>query len=143
MTDNREQHAAELRIGALRENLPRVIAFMDEHLEGLGCPMKIQLQLDIAVEEIFVNIASYAYGSDTGDAVIRLTDLHDPEGIAVTFIDEGVAFDPLKKADPDVTLNAEERGIGGLGIYMVRKSMDAMEYRREDFRNILTLRKYF
>ena len=133
----------ELEIEAKLENLNRVLAFLDEHLERRGCSMKTQTQLDIAVEEVFVNIASYAYGTDTGRAVIQLRETHNPEGVSVTFIDEGIPYDPLAKPDPDVTLSAAERPIGGLGIYMVKKSMDDIIYEYRDNRNKLTLMKNF
>ena len=118
----------ELRIDAKIENLEQVLAFLDTELESIDCPMKEQMQLDVAVEEIFVNIASYAYQPGEGDALIGLEKLEGPDRIVVTFIDSGVPYDPLAKEDPDVTLSAEERQIGGLGIYMVKKSMDDMTY---------------
>ena len=143
MPENKEQNIEEIVIEARRENLDQVLGFMDAHLERRDCPMKVMLQLDIAVEELFVNIANYAYGDQVGQAVIQLQEEHDPEGISITFIDEGMPFDPLAKPDPDVTLGAMDRSIGGLGIYMVKKSMDDMKYRYEDNRNILTIRKNF
>ncbi len=133
----------ELELEATKENLGQVLGFLDAHLERRGCPVKVQAQLDIAVEEIFVNIASYAYGDKPGRAVIRMQESHDPEGVFVTFMDEGIPFDPLARPDPDVTLAAGDRSIGGLGIYIVKKSMDDMQYRYEDNRNILTITKYF
>ena len=141
MPENKEQNIEEIVIEARRENLDQVLGFMDAHLERRDCPMKVMLQLDIAVEELFVNIANYAYGDQVGQAVIQLQEEHDPEGISITFIDEGMPFDPLAKPDPDVTLGAMDRSVGGLGIYMVKKSMDDMKYRYEDNRNILTIRK--
>lgn len=131
----------ELKIKALISNLDEVLAFLDAELETMDCPMKTQVQLDVAVEEIFVNIASYAYAEE-GDAIIRLERLSDPSGIEITFIDEGIEYDPVKKEDPDVTLSADERQIGGLGIFMVKKSMDDMKYERSEGRNILKLIKY-
>lgn len=130
-------------LDALISNLPDLLALVDESLERRGCPKRVRMQIDIAVEEIFVNIASYAYTPSTGSAEIRVQEDHDPEGITVTFIDSGVPYDPLMKPDPDVTLSASERQIGGLGIYMVKKSMTDMTYRYEDGRNILTIRKEF
>ena len=103
--------------------------------------MKEQIQLDVAVEEIFVNIASYAYAPNTGYALIQINELSDPKRVQITFVDEGVPYDPLAKEDPDVTLSAEERQIGGLGIYMVKKSMDNMTYEYKDNKNILTIEK--
>ena len=143
MPENKEQNIEEIVIEARRENLDQVLGFMDAHLERRDCPMKVMLQLDIAVEELFVNIANYAYGDQVGQAMIQLQEEHDPEGISITFIDEGMPFDPLAKPDPDVTLGAMDRSVGGLGIYMVKKSMDDMKYRYEDNRNILTIRKNF
>ncbi|MBR6352377.1 MAG: SpoIIE family protein phosphatase [Firmicutes bacterium] len=131
----------ELTIDATVENLDTVISFVDEELEKMECSMKTQMQIDVAVEEIFVNIANYAYTPDTGKATIRLETSEDPKSIAVTFIDSGVPYDPLAKPDPDVTLSAEERQIGGLGIYMVKKSMDDMKYEYKDGHNVLTIRK--
>ncbi len=133
----------ELRLDeARRDRLDEVLAFLDGVLETMDCSMKTQMQLDIAVEELYINIASYAYAPATGPATIRVEKLDDPVGVEVTLIDSGVPYDPLAKPDPDVTLSAEERQIGGLGIYMVKKSMDDMRYRYEDGQNILTIRKY-
>ena len=129
----------ELKIEAKAENMAHVLAFVDECLEKLKCPMKIQMQIDIAVEALFINVASYAYVPDTGDVMLQIDS--DGESIFVTFIDSGVRFDPLARPDPDVTLAAEKRQIGGLGIYMVKKSMDEMKYQRVDGQNILTIRK--
>jgi len=128
-----------LTLEAKIENLPQVLSFLDGKLEEAGCSMKTQMQLDVAVEEIFVNIAHYAYKPGTGDAVITMETGED--GITIEFRDRGMPFDPLAKADPDVTLAAEERKIGGLGIYMVKKSMDEVRYRYENGENILTIRK--
>lgn len=131
----------ELAIEARTENLPEVLAFLDEQLDAADCPTKIKLQLDIAVEEIFVNIAHYAYNPEVGTAMVRVEILPDPPSIDITFIDNGVPYDPLAKADPDVTLSADEREIGGLGIFMVKKSMDDVVYEYRDGHNILTLKK--
>lgn len=130
----------ELSLDATIENLDEVLAFIDQHLEEADCSMKVQMQIDVAVEEIFVNIAHYAYKPEIGRAQVQL-DFEPGNVAAITFIDSGIPYDPLAKADPDVTLSAEERQIGGLGIYMVKKSMDEMLYAREDGKNILTLKK--
>lgn len=131
----------ELRTDALKEKLPDVLAFLDEQLEAVDCPMKLQMKLDIAVEEIFVNIANYAYPDGGGTALIRVGFIPDPLTVEITFTDRGVPYDPLAKPDPDVHLSAEKRQIGGLGIYMVKKSMDDVRYQYLDGQNILTLRK--
>ena len=133
----------ELTVAAELDRLDEVLAFVDASLEEMDCPMKTQMQINIAVEELFVNIAHYAYTPGVGDATIRTEPQESPRALAVTFIDSGMPFDPLAKTDPDVTLSAEERKVGGLGIYMVKKSMDAMEYEHKDGQNVLTIRKEF
>jgi sigma-B regulation protein RsbU (phosphoserine phosphatase) len=132
----------ELEIEAVRENLPEVLAFVDQKLEGTECSPKAAMQIDIAVEEIFVNIADYAYKPDTGKAVVRTEVSEDPVTVTITFIDGGVPYDPTAKEDPDVSLSAEERQIGGLGIFMTKKSMDEISYEYKDGKNILTLKKH-
>ena len=131
----------ELDIEAKLENLDKVMAFVDEQLEEAGCPMKAQMQIDIAVEEIYVNIAHYAYNPIVGGVTIRVVIEKDPLAVVLTFIDEGQPYDPLAKEDPDVTLAAEDRQIGGLGIFMVKKTMDDVNYEYSQGRNILTLKK--
>ena len=131
----------ELTIDAKVENLDSVLAFVDENLEKLDCSPKTQMQIDVAVEEIFVNIAHYAYGDETGKATVRFEKASDPTAALITFIDSGTPYDPLQKADPDVTLSAEERQIGGLGIYMVKKSMDGMKYEYVNGKNVLSIKK--
>ena len=137
------EETEELEIEARTDNLDEVLGFLEKHLERWGCPMKVQTKLNIAAEEIYVNITSYAYGGKPGRAVIRLQRTRSPEGVRLTFTDEGVPFDPLARPDPDVTLNAADRSIGGLGIYIVKKSMDEVRYEHRNNRNILTLRKNF
>ena len=130
-----------LRVPAQTEELKKVLAFVDSRLEAADCPVKTQLQIDVAVEEIFVNIAHYAYADGDGTAEITARVEGDPAEAVIEFRDAGVPYDPLSRPDPDVTLSAEDRRIGGLGIYMVKKSMDAVRYRHEDGRNVLTIRK--
>ncbi len=129
----------ELTLEAKLDNLDQVLAFVDKFLEESDCPPKPQMKIDVAVEELFVNIARYAYAPATGSMTIRIE--NDPQGMSITLIDRGVPFNPLAKLDPDVTLSAEERQIGGLGIFMVKKSMDSMEYKHENGQNILMVRK--
>ncbi len=131
----------ELNIEALIENLDQVLAFVDEEIDKLECSVKIRTQIDIAVEELFVNIAHYAYNPETGPATVRVEVEKDPPAISITFIDHGIPYDPLAKADPDITLSADEREIGGLGIFMVKKSMDSIDYEYKDGQNILHIRK--
>ena len=131
----------EIVVEADVKNLSKVISFLDAHLESNDCPMKPQMQLDVAVEEIFVNIANYAYGEGMGKAVVRVEVSDEPIVVTVTFIDNGIPYDPLAKEDPDITLSAEERQIGGLGIFMVKSTMDDVIYEYKDGQNILKLKK--
>ena len=132
---------SELNLDATIENLDKVLGFIDAELEKLDCPMKIQMQTDVAVEELFVNIAKYAYAPGTGSATVKFEAENDPTAAVITFIDSGIPYDPLAKKDPDITLSAEERSIGGLGIYMVKKSMDDIKYEYLEGKNILTIKK--
>lgn len=131
----------EMTIAATVENIEAVTAFVDEQLEALDCPMKAQMQIDIAIDELFGNIAHYAYNPDVGEATVRVEVVEEPLSVVITFIDGGVPYDPLSASDPDTTLSAEERSIGGLGIFMVKKSMDEITYRYENGSNILSIRK--
>ena len=123
------------------EALPDILGFVEETLEVCGCPMKIQMAICVAIEEVFVNVAHYAYVDGQGDADLGIG--FDKESRTITFrmTDRGVPFDPLKKPDPDITLSAEEREIGGLGIFIARKTMDSITYAHENGRNILTMTK--
>ena len=131
----------ELTINATIENIEPVIAFVDEQLEALDCPMKAQTQIDVAIDELFSNIAQYAYDPEVGPATVRVEVVEEPLAVVVTFIDKGKQYDPLAREDPDVTLSAEERDVGGLGIYIVKKSMDDISYEYKDGQNILRIKK--
>ncbi len=129
----------EITLEAKVDNLNTVLAAVDEELEQADCTMKAQMAIDVAVEEIFVNIASYAYGDSTGNTTINIDVDGASSKATITFIDSGTPYNPLEKPDPDVTLSAEERQIGGLGIFIVKKSMDDVSYKYEDGKNMLTI----
>ena len=131
----------ELTIKAAIENLPAVTAFLDEILEAADCSMKAQMQLDVAMDELFGNIARYAYAPGEGDATVRVSVDTDARVAEVTLIDSGIPFNPLEASQPDTAASAEDRPIGGLGIFLVRKTMDDVSYVRDGDRNVLTLRK--
>ena len=131
----------ELIVEAKLDNLAQVLQFVDSRLEEEDCPIGLQMKIDVAVEELFVNIASYAYAPGSGSATVRMEVEEDPKTVVITFVDCGVPYDPLAKEDPDVTLSINDREIGGLGIFMVKKSMDDMIYAYENGQNILTIRK--
>lgn len=117
-----------------------VLGFVEEELEKHDCNMKTQMMISVMVEEIFVNIASYAYPDGCGTATITM-DFDENDKLSISFIDSGLEFNPLAKEDPDITLSAEERGIGGLGIYMVKQTMEDVKYERVDGKNILSFKK--
>lgn len=131
----------EITVPAQIDQLMEVTAFVDQELEAHDCSMKAQMQIELALDEILTNIASYAYKPGTGDATIRVDIDSDTRMATIVFLDSGVPYDPLQKADPDTTLSADERQIGGLGIFLVKKTMDDMFYAYEDGKNVLTLKK--
>ena len=131
----------ELTIKATTDNIPEVTAFIDEQLEAVDCAMKAQMQIDVAIDELFGNIAHYAYAPGEGDATVRFEFDESSRVAAITFIDSGVPFDPLAMDEPDVSAAAQDRQIGGLGIFLVKKTMDGVAYRYEDGKNVLTIEK--
>lgn len=132
---------AEITLAATVENIAAATDFVTEQLEMLGCPMKAQMQFSIAVDELFGNIAYYAYPSGGGTATVQVCAREEGRQVIVTFMDEGIPYNPLAKEDPDIALSVEDRPIGGLGIFMVKKSMDDMQYRYEGGKNILSIIK--
>jgi len=124
------------------EELDNVLDFINAKLEESECGMKDQMQIAVAVEELFVNVAHYAYAKDGGDGDCDVVLNLDNDGyFSISFRDLGMPFDPLAKEDPDVTLSAEDREIGGLGIYMVKKFMDRVTYERDGQYNVMTIAK--
>ena len=135
------EHMTNKTFPAKTESLNAVLGFVEETLEGFECPMKIQTAICVAIEEVFVNVAHYAYPEGEGNMSLHIG--FDDQSRAITFrmTDQGVPFDPLAKPDPDITLSAEEREIGGLGIFIAKKTMDSLAYAYENGENILTMIK--
>ena len=131
----------ELTLPAIVENLDTVMGFVEEHLENYGCPMNTMMQVSLAVEEIYVNIAHYAYNPEVGPATILVEVHEEPLEVLITFVDKGKPYDPLAKDDPDITLSAEDRDIGGLGIFLVKQTMDDVHYEYSNGSNILKISK--
>ena len=131
----------ELEIDAEEAKLAEVQTFVEERLEAVDCPMKALMQINVAVEEIFVNIASYAYVPEKGKAKVRVEISDEPVSVTITFEDRGIPYDPVAREDPDITLPASQRAIGGLGIFMTKQIMDDVAYEYRDGQNILTLKK--
>ena len=134
-------HMVNKTFPAKVDALSDVLGFVDEMLESYECPMKTQMAICVAIEEIFVNVARYAYGEGEGDMTLGIG--FDEESRTITFrmSDQGAPFDPLQRPDPDITLSAEDREIGGLGIFITKKTMDAVTYAYENGENILTMMK--
>ena len=123
------------------EKLSEVIEFLENELDNVDCPIKTKIAISVAIEEIFVNIAHYAYGEGKGKAKVRFM-FDETERVAtITLTDKGMPFNPLERQDPDVTLSAGDRDIGGLGIFITKKTMDDVIYRYQNDENILTLVK--
>lgn len=130
-----------ITVEAKIENVDKVTEFVNEVLEEKDCPLKVQMQLDVAIDEIFGNIAYYAYGKGSGNATIQIEMEDNPPKITLTFIDQGIPYNPLENKDQDITLDIEDREIGGLGIFLVKKTMDELSYEYADGQNILTMKK--
>ena len=112
-------------------------------MKPYSCSARTKLQIKMVTEEIFINIASYAYTPGSGKASIHVVTEHSPKAAVITFKDQGRPYDPLERQGPDVTLPAEKRQIGGLGIFMVRKIMDDVQYEYKDGSNVFTMKKFF
>ena len=142
---NGEREHMEILLDVTRkaeiENVEEVTDLVDAELEKIECPMKAQIQINIAIDELYSNIAKYAYGEERGDARVILKYFEPLGEITLTFMDSGSLYDPTAQAEPDVTLPAEKRSIGGLGLLLVKKSMDGMEYEFKDGMNCLTIKK--
>ena len=141
MKDIVEINRKEIVVDAVLEELDNVTDYISEYLAEIGCSTPMEIKICIACEEIFVNIASYAYAPDSGIAEIGVIISEDPLEVAIVFADSGVPYDPLAKEDPDITLSADERPIGGLGIFMVKKTMDDIRYEFRNGMNILRIEK--
>ena len=128
---------------AKEDALVSVTDFAEEVLDEIGCPANTKTALCVAVEEVFVNIAHYAYGDNEGDVKLAISFSNADKTVTFRISDKGIPFDPLKKPDPDITLSAEDREIGGLGIFITKQTMDSVSYTRENDENVLTLTKKF
>ena len=131
----------ELEVKAEKEKLDEVLDFIHGILDETQCSMKSMMVIDLCVEEVFVNIASYAYGNEVGNAKVGVELDQDRSQVKLIFSDTGTPYDPLAKEDPDISLSVEERQIGGLGIFLVKKKMDDVIYEYKDGQNVLTLVK--
>ena len=131
----------ELKLEAAIKNIEAVTDFVNAELDQLNCSRKVRTQISIAIDELFGNIARYAYKGRKGSATVRVETEKNPAAVLITFIDKGIPYNPLEQKDPDITLAAEDRPIGGLGIFVVKKTMDGLHYAHRDGQNILRIRK--
>ena len=131
----------EITVRATLDNVETVTEFVDELLNALRCPPPVRTQIDIAIDEVFSNIVRYAYSPGEGPATVRVDAAEEPRRVVITFIDQGKPYNPLTTAAPDTTLSAKQRRIGGLGVYMLKKTMDDLAYAYTDGKNILTICK--
>ena len=135
----------ELKVEATIENLAKVFVFLQESLDKCDVPAKVKRQIKLCVEEVYMNITHYAYNPKTGPAKIAVDFKNgdDQNRIVISFADEGVPYDPLKRDDPNLELGLDDRPIGGLGIYLVKTTMDSVAYEHKDGQNVLTIEKDF
>lgn len=137
-----ESNTREITVEASMDQIHTVTDFVNRKLTEHGCTERARIQLDVAIDEIFGNIARYAYGSETGSATVRVWVEEGSGIIHITFIDQGQPFNPLEKEMPDTTgLKPKERPIGGLGLFMIKRTMDRLTYDYQDGNNILTIEK--
>lgn len=140
-TKEADSHMKEWTLEARLENIPDLTDQVNAALEELDCPMKAQIQIDVAIDELLSNIAKYAYAPGTGEVTVRLEEEPEPHAVRLSFLDSGMPFDPLAADEPDTALSADERSVGGLGIFLVRKTMDGVDYAYRDGQNVLSIRK--
>lgn len=131
----------EITVDATIENMDTVTAFVDDFLDQIACPMKSRIQINIVIDEIFGNICHYAYKDSIGAITVRVESGNTPKAVFLTFTDNGIPYNPLETEDPDITSSSEERKIGGLGIYLVKKNMDEMKYEYVNQQNRLWMEK--
>lgn len=131
----------ELKVEAKVENVDALTTAVNECLERMGCSMRSMTQIDIALDELFSNVCNYAYEGEPGHVNVRISEVQDGNAVRITLEDSGIPFDPLKQEDPDVSKSIHERTIGGLGIFMVKRTMDDVLYEYRDGLNMLTVIK--
>lgn len=138
---------AKATFPARLDDLSDMMAFLEKEGARLEVPAGFRNKLELACEEALVNVISYAYPEGSGDLSLEIRELPPhagaPRGIEIVLVDSGIPFDPLAHTDPDMNVAVEDRTIGGLGIFLIRKTMDEVHYSRDHDRNIFTMRKRF
>ena len=131
----------EITVDAMIENMNTVTAFVDDFLDQIACPMKSRIQINIVIDEIFGNICHYAYKESVGAVTVTVESGNTQKAVILTYTDKGIHYNTMDTEDPDITLSSEERKIGGLGIYLVKKNMDEMKYEYVNQQNRLWMEK--
>ena len=131
----------KLTLRACVDNLQKVRAFVGSFLEPVNCSAEDRYQLCLVVDELFTNIASYAYGPEGGCATIQLEFDGVLRTVRVTMIDQGMPFNPLEREDPEIMESIDDRPIGGLGIFIMKQTMDSVSYDYADGQNIVSFSK--
>ena len=133
-----------ITVSSEKSQLDTVLNFIENNLNQYNLSPKFIMQLELSIEEIFINIIEYTYKNDSNQKItISYNNGDSPSRAIVTFLDEGPPYNPLKNQDPDTTLSLEERNIGGLGLFLVKKNVDYIDYEYENEKNILTIEKNF
>ena len=127
-----------LKLLAKAEHLPQWMQFIADCAQEHGLPSKRIREIELALEEVLVNVCHYAYPEDTGDVEVTCT-VDAQQRFIINIVDQGIAFDPLLLEAPDLTADVDSRQVGGLGVFLVRRLMDDVSYRREDDQNIMKL----
>lgn len=128
-------------VDAAIENIPAITDFVNSQLKAHACPLQTQYEIDIAIDEIVSNVARYGYPSGKGEITVQVQWQENPLTVVIVFIDQGIAYNPLRQKEPNLTLCAQERPVGGLGIFMVKHMMDNVQYERRGRENVLSLSK--
>lgn len=142
MDIEKKRNQESITVEAAMEHLEEVLHFVRRKLKKTEGRMQDRLVVEIIVEELFTNIASYAYGENTGRVTVECRISQEASEVMVVFTDRGMPYNPLEHEDPDTRASIEEREIGGCGILMAKKMMDDVQYEFRDGKNILTIRKY-
>ncbi len=137
----RNMEDKEISVESVAENIESVTSFINAELEAFDCPQKARIQIDVAADELFANIVQHAYVPNTGTVTVKVAVSGEDRVARITFIDSGKPFDPLSVPEPDITLPVEQRGVGGLGLFLVKKTMDDLIYEYKDGKNIVTIVK--
>ncbi len=138
-----EKKSLKLDVEANPDQMPKVLHFVEEQMRPLRFSVTERSLMKMSVEEIFMNVADYAYGNEEGRVQVIAEANAGENALELTFIDRGQPFDPLSKEDPDVTLPGKERKQGGLGIFLAKSQMDDMIYTYKEEKNMLYMKKIF